>query len=593
MRRFLGWLALLLAVRALFVAALADVFFYGEELEKGTAAKAMLDGVPLAHHLLAYHPYEGGGFVVSHLKALAFLAVGPSVLAHKLVALASCAAVFAAGYRLVAWHFGTRAAGLFALAFTFGPLAFQELSLLSLGIHFEACAFVALVVDETLRLLRAPRGSPVRPAALVRLGLASGFGLYFSYQLAPFVGLAGLALCVRRPEVVLGRGGLVGLGAFLLGAAPLVAMAALAGRAVLDVHGEVLGASPTGLERAGAFVRSLYVGVDPRALVAAVAYPAGLVVASVLGARTRAARAPLAWIGGLLVIWCAVYLASGFAVGAVAHPFQLMRLAPGWFLGTVLAAGGLAAGFDLPGPPARLARAVTAALLALGLGNSAALLSAASPGTPLANLERLASTKGYDYEGYFAKLVPRLVEAADGERPRALAPLLAFDEPALELLRSALASVAYRDVDLPIEGVRAELAALDPEGMADFERGLGPWLARHSGGDAGRVEAVLAREEGPARARLLEGLGRVGPGFAVAPAAIERELATSPWAREPAYLRGMGERAFRWQVVRAYGGPQRVLRPGVVLHWIETLPPAVAPALRTGFEGAERAWRLR
>ena len=108
-RLFLLLLGLCLAVKALLVVFLADVFFYGEELEKGTAAKAMLDGLQVPHHQLAYHYYEGGGFVISHLKALAFLVVGESILAHKLVALLAVGLVFWAGWRLVRHHFGTRA----------------------------------------------------------------------------------------------------------------------------------------------------------------------------------------------------------------------------------------------------------------------------------------------------------------------------------------------------------------------------------------------------------------------------------------------------------------------------------------------------
>ena len=43
-RTFFWLLALCLAVQSLLVVCVADVFFYGEELEKGRAAKAMLDG---------------------------------------------------------------------------------------------------------------------------------------------------------------------------------------------------------------------------------------------------------------------------------------------------------------------------------------------------------------------------------------------------------------------------------------------------------------------------------------------------------------------------------------------------------------------
>lgn len=141
-RPLLGFLLLCAVVKGALVLSLADVFFYGEELEKGTAAKAMLDSLPVPHHQLAYHYYEGGGFVVSHLKALAFLAVGENVLAHKLVALVFVLGVLAAGWGFVKASFGTRAASWFALLFIFAPESFQKLSLINLGIHIEASVFL-------------------------------------------------------------------------------------------------------------------------------------------------------------------------------------------------------------------------------------------------------------------------------------------------------------------------------------------------------------------------------------------------------------------------------------------------------------------
>src|SRR5262245_29951589 len=93
-------LGLLVLTRAALVLSCADVFFYGEELGKGAAAKAMLDGLPVPWIQLNYGYHEGGGFVVTHLKALAFLLVGENVLAHKLVALLTTALILAAGWRL-------------------------------------------------------------------------------------------------------------------------------------------------------------------------------------------------------------------------------------------------------------------------------------------------------------------------------------------------------------------------------------------------------------------------------------------------------------------------------------------------------------
>ena len=136
----------LIATRAVLVLSCADVFFYGEELGKGTAAKAILEGLPVAHYRLNYVYHEGGGFVVTHLKALAFLLVGQSLLAHKLVAIATSAILLVVGCMLTYEAFGARAARIFGVMFVLAPDAYLRFSLLSLGTHFEALIFVALVL---------------------------------------------------------------------------------------------------------------------------------------------------------------------------------------------------------------------------------------------------------------------------------------------------------------------------------------------------------------------------------------------------------------------------------------------------------------
>jgi hypothetical protein len=93
-------------LRCALLFSLCDVFGYGEEMEKACAGKALRDGIALPRHELAYHAYEGGGFVVSHLDALAFALVGESVLAIKLVAL-----VFVAGIVVVGWKLCERFGG--------------------------------------------------------------------------------------------------------------------------------------------------------------------------------------------------------------------------------------------------------------------------------------------------------------------------------------------------------------------------------------------------------------------------------------------------------------------------------------------------
>ena len=147
------WVGALALLRALSIVALSDIFFWGEELEKGAAAKALLDGIDVAHHRLAYHYYEGGGFAISHLNALLFSVVGENLLAIRLGGLLTCLLVFCAFWRLIDHHFGRRAARCGALLFLFGPGSFQRYSLLSLGIHFEAMVFGLFILDQGLRLV--------------------------------------------------------------------------------------------------------------------------------------------------------------------------------------------------------------------------------------------------------------------------------------------------------------------------------------------------------------------------------------------------------------------------------------------------------
>jgi hypothetical protein len=141
-RRWILLLALLLVVKGALVLSLADVFQWGEEFEKAAAAKAMLDGLDVPHHQLAYHYYEGGGFVASHLTAVAFLLVGENLLALKLVALGFQLALLVVGCSFTRDLFGARAGACFGLLFILGPESFQKLSLIDLGIHFEACLFL-------------------------------------------------------------------------------------------------------------------------------------------------------------------------------------------------------------------------------------------------------------------------------------------------------------------------------------------------------------------------------------------------------------------------------------------------------------------
>lgn len=592
-RDFWSFAALLLAVRGWLVLALADVFLYGEELEKGTAAKAMLDGIDVAHHRLAYHYYEGGGFVISHLKALAFLLVGESVAAHKLVALVTCLAVFAAGWRLVNHHFGRRAALWYGLLFVFGPASVQKLSLLSLGIHFEATAFLLFVLDEGLRLAwrteEGDDGAP-RPWRVARLGLAAGFGIFFSYQVALAVGYVGLLLLLLRRDAVFGRAGLAGVAGLVAGLAPLLVMAALVGGAVLDVHGTALVEGADNGARLVAFARSAYADKTALELVPLVLYPASALAAAafVVAVLPSPLRPRVACLLGFPLLWFAAYASSGFVMDAAYHWYVWGRFAPVWAVALPFVALAIQrARACVGGVSARLWTAAGAALLALGVLNTARLLAAAHPFEPRRNLAILFGTKGYHYMGYF----PMLLGHLEGDHAARLRPLLGFDEPQRSLLYADLATVGLRGFPGGVDEELALLRSLDPDGLLDFARGLGPSIVRRAGRDLDRALAAAHAMGGELGERLAEAVGRFGRDWYFTPQVAEVEIATH--RQDPAFLRGLGARVCRAFVFRAYGGPELVLDPEAARAFLARQPGETVPHLVEGFEAEWERWRLR
>jgi len=587
-------LLLALLVKAALVLSLADVFFYGEELEKGAAAKALIDGLDVPYHAKVYHPYEGGGFVVSHLKALAFLAVGQSVLAHKLAALVFVLLVLVAGWTLARRHFGDEAAFCFGLFFLLAPASVQKLSLLGLGIHFEATFFALVVLDRTARLL-AP-DAVFRPRELFTLGLAAGFGIYFSYQLVLVAAYAGVSLLVARRGACLRRESLAGLGGLALGLLPLFWMAWHVGRGVLDIHGTELTESGSRLARFGAFLAAVYAHVAPGEVLWPLAWALGAWAA--WQSSTRSQRRMLLWLGGFVAFWFVVYLNSAFVVERVDHDFAYMRFAPVWALATLVLAVGWGRGWRAADRlERRFAYAASAALLAFGLAQTAGLCAAGRPGTPGRNLETLARTKGYDYGGYIAKVWPRLA-GTTAERVRAL---LGFREPTPPLLYADLAAEAFKRAGEKAELIDALLEA-DPDAVLEWARGLGDYAlyqGRRLHGERSLANALrVAREyEDPVRGRLVEGLGRVGVRYAARPEEIAAELAALPPLEEfqerGAYLRGVGYRFYRRNVLGTYSDGRTTLRPDAARLWLRRRDARDVPDLLFGFDEAEALHRLR
>ena len=609
-------LAVLLLARAAFVVVLGDVFFYGDEFEKGAAAQAMLGGLggEVGHHRLAYHYYEGGGFVLSHIDALAFLALGSNLLALKVVALLFNAGVLVLGCGLCRRAFGTRAALIFGLLLVFAPESMQKNSLLALGIHYQALVFVLLVLDLGGRILFEPR-TPLRTWAA--LGLAAGFGTYFSYQCALTVGFVGLALLLRQPRAVFGRRGLAGLGGLALGAAPLAAMWALVGSEITNIHGTSLVGGFVPAERVallGAFLGSVFDMAHPAALATGVLLVVGtllgfaaLVTGNSGGTGEQAASGdatPRQWglyLGLYLACFGLVYVCSGFAVGAVSHYFLFHRLSQPWLLAILLTAGGAAAWMRGSAPQRRIAWAVVCGSLLLGALGTARVIGRGNHADLGANLRVLRETKGYRFDEYIAKIWHHL----DGEGARRAAQLLQLQDPDPALLDYTLAVNLYGPGEVPLPALAEEITALDPGAEDDWYVGLGPmWRTRYgpSVEIPDRLQRALAEPQlDPARhSATTESFGRFGLGFLVTEDRLREELRLGLEHDLPReYFLGLGYRLYSVRGDRELRGYQRqtnspfFVDPDRGRAFIERQDPAVREPLREGFERARREHSLR
>ena len=578
-RALLLALTLLVLTRAALVIGVADVFFYGEELAKGAAAKAMLDGLPVEHWKKAYVYHEGGGFVVTHLKALLFVLVGESVLAHKLAAVLVASLVLAAGFRFAALAFGERAAALFALLFVLAPSAFLRFSLLSLGTHFEALLFVALVLHATLR---AAERDPPRRRDWLSLGLAAGFGLWFSLQALPAIAASGAYLLVYARDRLRPRPIALALAGFAAGAAPLAWFLSKAGLDALRVRGDALApAQGTGALDAFLGLFAPLAHGDAFDWIAVALYPA--VIAAGFAVRPRAER-PSGRRGAVLVLlllgaFLAAYVASGLAIESRGMWTFFWRLSTVWLAATLLFAAGAARLLEHGSRVARALALGAIALLALaGLDDLRGLLLTGRP-TIAANARWLADTKGYEYVEYLDKFKTHL----DGDERAKIEVLRAFDDDPSLLAPSIAHSLfdrSQRTVPEVVELVRASFGGDAGEAL----KGLGPFLAPDGRFDVPAAFERLAEAPPDAHAALAEAIGRTGRGLKVTDERVALELAGEG---VPAELREPFWRGTGWRLQHFHRQ-----EPSRALATIEAAEEPARSAARAGFEAAQRARSL-
>jgi hypothetical protein len=554
----------------------------------------MLDGLNVPHHQLAYHYYEGGGFVISHLKACAFLLFGETIFANKVVALASCMGVLAAGWWACRRAFGQPAAHFFAALYVFAPATVQKLSLVSLGIHHEACLFILLALGVTASLMESQRRWPS-----FSLGVCLGFGVYFSWVVALAASACALSLIVRwkqRLDPACVASCLVG---GVVGSAPLLLMYSLVGDAVFDIHGTGLAAAGTSLSGTlREFLRSIYVDGALGGLAGAVCWPAAILGAIFMGLKrpdvqdeswSRAFRC----FTSFLVIFIAAYLSSAFVQGAVYHFFLMLRLVPLWVVGVALVSAvlGRAWGEEGTGSPVVYCGGVLVALGAHGL------YGAIAEGRPMElarNWDHLQEERGYVYPSYFQKLVPH-IEGGPEDR---LTVLLGFDEAQERLLREAIASELFRRNGQSLEQDYAEcmrvIESVEPGRFPDYQRGLGPLLSGWFGSDV-RAGVEALQGAGSDAEVLSEAFGRTGlglraPGGAPSLDGVlefllgELELVVGV-SGGTAYARGVGWR-LHWILCRS------VYQPWRAEDVIGAAPEGLRASVGAGYYAASREGRF-
>ncbi len=591
-----GWIAAFVAARAVLVLAYGDVFAYLEEFEKAAAGKAMLDGLSLAHHQLAYHPYEGGGFVVSHLDALMFALLGPSVLSVKLVALALGAALLAVGWGLCARAAGPVAARVFAALYVLAPGSMQQNSLLALGIHYHALIFVGALLWAVLSVLD---GGASRRRLWLASGLIAGFGVFFSYQLGLTVLVALLAgvLVARRAGLGVALRGLgwASAGA-AIGALPLWWMGWRTGRAVFDIHGaDVLATKIPRAQLLADFAESFFLSrtpLDALALTLVCLAPLTALFAWRCGGRARTLVALLAVHAAL---FCAAYLGLGFTIGRVVSYFLLQRLAPLWFFGLLATAVGCAALWSAGGVRRRIGLALASACALVGAFDLAQLARAAAPHDWFTHARVLASTKGYAYPQYMQKLAPRL----GLDREQLARTFLGFDEEDRELLLDALSTTVWGDGAVDLEQLEREASDLSLEPLRALLAGQGMALRNRWGGDIA-ARLTRAAEQGAGRREALEeAIGRFGNRYFPSVDAVRRELAQGLAASAPpSFFFGLGMRAWAARGdLSARGYPAPTAGPWcfderAARELFDQQAPAVRAALEAGYEHAGKLQTL-
>jgi hypothetical protein len=194
-----------------------------EVFPMGTLAELAIRGI----HVPPYFFYDNaaGQVLAGYLAVPAFLLLGPSYLALKIVPLLMGLGALLCVHALLRDAFGRTAGLLGAWLFVFAPTTLFKYSVVCSGNHFENVFFTSVVLYLFYRLHRGEITLP----KLFLLGASAGFSIFvFLGAVIPVGILAGLHVGIRGPRR--GLRDLAGLiPGFFVGLAPLLVLNAWTG----------------------------------------------------------------------------------------------------------------------------------------------------------------------------------------------------------------------------------------------------------------------------------------------------------------------------------------------------------------------------
>ena len=307
-----GLLALATVIR---VSAMLYGTLSGEDATVALIAKHFLSGENFP--VFFYRQTYMGSLNGIHLVPALYL-FGPSVLLVRLNAI-GWSLVFLLGLYLLARRIFDEPTGRVALALGAVPPFLLTYWSTVAEPHFEVNTFGVWLLLLALAALTA-KSEPDRTRALAVFGLLSGLAAWTNLKVVGVLGPALLLFVVQGPRLLLGRGGALLVGGFLLGALPAWLFYAVHGDAAAGTAGSVGYVLRAGLDLSVARLREFWVEV----------------VLGLLGTYYWSADTPLRRAG--LVVNCGIYiLAVAFALGWLVRECRRRSASPrAWGLGLLL-----------------------------------------------------------------------------------------------------------------------------------------------------------------------------------------------------------------------------------------------------------------